>query len=80
MAQTLGIRAYDANGTVIKDFHGSFDEEPEFFAHQLLHADGVVCVEVRVPDGEIESGSRVVLRRCDPGFDFDQVVNDGDMA
>ena len=74
MAQTLGIRAYDADGGLVKDFGGSFDEEPEFFAHQLLHADGVVCVEVRVPDGEVEGGARVVLRRCDPGVKFEEVV------
>jgi hypothetical protein len=66
MAQTLGIRAYDADGALVKDFEGSFDEEPEFYAHQLLHADGIVCVEISVPDGETETGSRLVLRQCDP--------------
>jgi hypothetical protein len=75
MAQTLGIRAYDADGNLVKDFDGTFDEEPEFYAHHLLHADGIVCVEVRVPDGEVEGGARMVLRQCDPGLDFDRVVN-----
>lgn len=76
MAQTLGIRAWDMEGNLVKDFSGSFDEEPEFFAHQLLHADGIACVEVCVPDGEVASGTRVVLLECDPGLDFDLVVND----
>ena len=75
MAQTLGIRAWDVDGNLVKDFSGSFDEEPEFFAHQLLHADGIACVEVRVPDGEEPAGARVVLQQCDPGIDFDLVVN-----
>lgn len=80
MAQMLGIRAWDEHGNLMKDFTGSFDEEPEFFAHQLLHATDVVCVEIRVPDGEVEGGSRVVLRQCDPGLEFDQVVGDGPVA
>lgn len=75
MAQTLGIRAYDEDGNLVKDFDGSFDEEPEFFAHQLLHVEGIACVEVRVPDGESDTGARVVLRECDPGLQYDQVVN-----
>lgn len=76
MAQTLGIRAYDADGNLVKDFDGSFDEEPEFYVHQLLHAENIVCVEVRIPDGESETGARVVLRACDPGVEYDQVVSD----
>ena len=76
MAQTLGIRAWNIGGGLVKDFSGSFDEEPEFFAHQRLHVDDVVCVEIRVPDGEVDGGARVVLRRCDPGVEFDQVVKD----
>lgn len=74
MAQIYGIRAYDANGNIVKDFEGSFDEEPEFFAHQLRHIASVVCVEIRVPDGEARSGARVALRRCGPGLRFNQVV------
>jgi hypothetical protein len=34
-------------------------------------------VEIRVPDGAVEGGARVVLRQCDPGLDFDQVVDCG---
>lgn len=75
MAQALGIRAYDADGNLVKDFSDFFDEEPEFYVHQLLHADGITCVEVRVPDGESETGARVILRACDPGVEYDQVVS-----
>lgn len=81
MAQTLGIRAWDGGGSLVKDFEGTFDEEPEFFAHQLLHLASVACVEIRVPDGGVQGGSQVVLRRCAPGFEFNQVVtDDGDLA
>jgi len=74
MAQTLGIRAWDIDGNLIKDFDGAFDEEPEFYAHQLLHTDDLVCVEIRVPDGELPEGARVILRQCDPDIEFDKVV------
>jgi hypothetical protein len=74
MAQTLGIRAWDADGNLVKDFEGAFDEEPAFYAHQLLHTDNLVCVEVRIPDWDHLGGSRIVLRQCDPGIEFDEVV------
>lgn len=76
MAQTLGIRAWNAEGNLVKDLVGTFDEDPEFYAHQLLHVDGIVCVEIRVPSDEQGTEAQVILQQCDPGIDFNQVVNE----
>lgn len=74
MAETFHLIGYGIDGRRVIDTVGSFDETPEFYAFQMLHADGVVCAEVIVADGEQPSGSRSVLRQCDPGVRFEGVV------
>ena len=68
---TFRVISYDDEGDVMRDFHAEVSEEdgPRFIAHQTLHADGVVCVEIRDTDG------RVQLRACDSGLVFEEVVH-----
>lgn len=67
---TYRVISYDGEGTVKRDFMADVDEPdgPHFIANQVLHADDTVCVEIRTPDGS------VMLRQCDPGVDFNDVV------
>lgn len=64
------VISYNGAGVVLRDFTADVDvaDGPHFIAHQTLHADDVVCVEIRTPDGS------VMLRQCDPGVDFRSVV------
>jgi hypothetical protein len=64
----LTVKAWNAEGGQVKDttVPDPTGEGAEFFAHQLLHAEGVVCVEV--------SDGTDTVRRCDPGVDFATVV------
>ena len=55
----------------IEDEH---DDGPGFFAHQVLHADGVICVEISQWAVDGERGWTVVHQQCDPGLVFDEVV------
>ncbi len=67
MAEPLHAVAYGITGTVIKDFLITDPgEEPTFYAHQLLHVDHVVCVEV--------SNTQTTFRVCDPDIEFADVV------
>jgi hypothetical protein len=64
---SLSVKAWDADGEQVKDTTiDPAGEGLEFYAHQLLHVDGVVCVEV--------SDGTNTVRRCDPGVDFATVV------
>jgi hypothetical protein len=69
--RTFHVRTYDGDGVLIRDFTvvDETDEGPDFYAHHLLHADGVVCVDIRSAEDD-----SVVLQRCDPGVEFDEVV------
>lgn len=71
---TYRVISYDRAGVVQRDYVAEVDEPdgPHFIAHQVLHVDDVVCVEIRVPDGS------VLLRQCDPGVDFNDVVTVSD--
>lgn len=64
------VISYNGAGAIQRDFMADVDvaDGPHFIAHQALHADDVVCVEVSTPDGS------VMLRQCDPGIDFNDVV------
>lgn len=63
----LHIKAWNADGELVKDVDASTpDESLEFYAHHVLHIDGVVACE-------ISDGSETI-RRTDPGVEFDQVV------
>lgn len=47
MAETLRVLAYDAHDEVLKDvLIEDAEEAPEFYAHQLLHVEGVEAVNV----------------------------------
>lgn len=67
---TYHVISYNSQGDVTRDWMANVDEPdgPHFIAHQTLHGDGVTCVEIRTPDGS------VMLRQCDPGVDFNDVV------
>lgn len=76
----LLVKTWDANGEPIHDgsiIDDETDEGPAFYAHQLLHADGVVCVQI-FPVGEPGSVVEALLTRCDPGVDFTDVVTQND--
>lgn len=72
------FRTYDAAGARMdRSTHGyevddSHGDGPTFFAHQLLHVDGVVCVAIW--DAEAPEGAEPILTRCDPGLEFADVV------
>lgn len=68
------VITYNGDGAVQRDFEIEVDvaDGPHFIAHQSLHADNVVCVEIRTPDGS------VMLRQCDPGVDFNDIVEVSD--
>jgi hypothetical protein len=77
--RTFRVRTYDADGAPLKDFTtpDETDEGPEFYAHQLLHADDVVCVSIWDNDLTLDpnlAGDTPLLRRCDPGLEFKDVV------
>lgn len=68
MSQILRLTAYNADGAKVKDVTGEFLQAPEFYAHQLLHIDGVVAAEI------LDADSNSLLRRTDPGLVFEDVV------
>lgn len=67
----LTVKAWNVEGGQVKDatVPDPTGEGAAFYAHQLLHAEGVVCVEV--------SDGTATVRRCDPGVDFADVVREG---
>lgn len=71
MSPSFRIFTYSSTGTQLQDLLVEDPEEaPEFYAHQLLHAADVSCVKITaLTDGA------TVLTRCDPGLDFDTVVD-----
>jgi len=64
----LQVKAWNAAGEKVKDttIEDPTGEGPEFYAHQLLHVDGIVCAEV--------SDGTDTVRRCDQGVEFADVV------
>lgn len=77
MSGELRIIAFDESGTAVADniIDDVSGEGPDFYAHQTLHRNGVVCVEVfgRAEHGQIRAWA-TVLRQCDQGLDFVTVV------
>lgn len=72
----LHILAYAADGDRVKDIViESGAETPEFYAHQLLHVDGVVCVQI-FPLGRPGQVVAALTTRCDPGVDWDTFVTE----
>ena len=67
---TFRVISYDDEGDAMRDFSVSVEDPdgPAFIAHQVLHADGVVCVQI------LDTDDVVLLRQCDPGLEFDSVV------
>lgn len=56
------ITAYDAAGVEVKSLEVDSDEDgPEFYAHQLLHADAITHVQVYDADTR-----ELLLERSDP--------------
>jgi hypothetical protein len=74
MAESVQIIAYDGGGERVKDFIIEPDEGLEFYAHQLLHVDGVICVQI-FPLGAPGQIVEALLTRCDPGVDFGDIVD-----
>lgn len=75
MANQYRVVAYLADGQVVKRFTVE-DEQgdgPLFYAHQVLHVDGVVCVEIF--DAALGDDSPAVHVQCDPGVDFTRTVH-----
>lgn len=74
MADGLRVRAYDPVGNRVKDvLIPAPTEAPEFYVHQLLHADNVACVQVLSEDEK-----DLLLQQCDP--DKVEAVSHGDLA
>lgn len=64
----LTVKAWTVDGDLVKDttVDDPTGEGADFYAHQLLHAGDVVCVEV--------SDGTDTVRRCDPDVDFATVA------
>jgi hypothetical protein len=71
MAQRWRILGTGTDGAVVMD--AVVDDEhgdgPEFFAHQALHVDNVVCVQIFEGDAPLHLNDEIVpiFHRCDPG-------------
>lgn len=67
---TYRVISYDDEGDAVRDFTVDVVEPdgPAFVAHQVLHADGIVCVQI------FDTLDTLLYRQCDPGLDFDEVV------
>jgi hypothetical protein len=67
---TYRVEAWDAIGLLIKDFKVDVDEVDgaNFILQQVLHIEGVVCARVTDLNAEL------VDKRCDPGVEFEDVV------
>ena len=77
LPESIRIVRYLANGEVQKDFtvneleRYAFDTTDgllDFFAHQNLHVEDVTCVAIYDDDDDL------LLRQCDPGLLFEDVV------
>lgn len=77
LPESVRIIRYTAGGEVQKDFtingveryaFDTLDGLLGFFAQQSLHVDGVACVAIYRNENDL------LLRRCDPGLDFEDVV------
>lgn len=77
LPESVRIIRYSADGTVEKDFtvpqldryaFDTLDGLLDFFAHQSLHVEGVTCVAIFDDDDDL------LLRQCDPGLNFEDVV------
>lgn len=75
--EKLLAQTFDARGAKLQEFtiEDDLDEGADFYAHQLLHVDGVVCVEI-FGDVEVNGtpGWMTVTRRCDEGVVFEETV------
>lgn len=66
---TYRARTFNELGDLVRDFEIDATEPPEFYVHQLLHVAGVACVQLDNVDG-----GDLILRGCDPGLDFEEIV------
>ena len=77
LPESVRIIRYTAGGEVQKDFtvdgveryaFDTLDGLLDFLAQQNLHVNTVACVAI------YGDGNDLLLRRCDPGLDFENVV------